>query len=346
MTMNPTRMPARVLVLGGAGYIGSHALRLLLRSGHEAWAYDSLVTGHAAAVPPGRLVLGELHDTEHLAQVLRSHRIEAVMHFAAFALVGESMANPAKYYRNNVVGTLSLLEAMRQAGVARLVFSSTTATYGVPQRLPITEEAPQRPINPYGASKLAAEQAITDYCHAYGLAAVILRYFNAAGAGADGMIGEDHEPETHLIPNLLKVAGGTKAFCELHGGDYPTPDGTCIRDYVHVDDLADAHLRALDAMQAGQALKLNLGNGRGYSVNEIVEACRRVTGHALPVRLGPRRAGDPPELVADSSRARTVLGWSPRSSAIDQIVGSAWQWHRHHPRGYADAPAAPGGDPA
>ena len=333
--MNPTA-PLRILVLGGAGYVGCHTLRCLLRSGYQAWAYDNLVTGHRAAVPAGRLIEGALHDRAHLLATLRRLQIDAVMHFAAYALVGESVADPAPYYDNNIGGTLAVLAALREAGVGRLVFSSTTATYGIPDRIPIREDEAQRPINPYGFTKLAAEQAITDHARAYGLAGGILRYFNAAGAHADGDIGEDHQPETHLIPNVLQVALGQRSHCTVHGNDYPTPDGTCVRDYVHVDDLADAHLRILALLQPGAALKFNLGSGQGASVMDIVHACRRITGHAVPVQFGPRRPGDPPTLVADSHRARSVLGWQPVRSGVDDIVASAWRWHNSHPQGYAD----------
>jgi UDP-glucose-4-epimerase GalE len=326
----------RILVVGGAGYIGSHTLRLLARTGHEVWAYDNLVYGHRKAVPEGRLIVGDLHERALLEQVLTQHQIEAVVHFAAFAQVGESVTDPAKYYRNNVVGTLSLLEAMRSAGVTKIVFSSTTATYGVPKQIPITEQEDQRPINPYGYTKLVIEQALADYAAAYGFAYAALRYFNASGASPDGDIGEDHAPETHLIPLVLQVALGQRPHIGVFGNDYPTPDGTCIRDYIHVDDLADAHLRALDRLQPGAGLKLNLGTGRGHSVREVIDACRRVTGHAIPEVVQPRRAGDPPELVADSTAARQTLGWSPRYEGIEQIVATAWKWHESHPQGYAD----------
>jgi UDP-glucose 4-epimerase len=264
-----------------------------------------------------------------------SKHIDAVMHFAAFALVGESVSDPALYYRNNVLGSLSLLEAMRASGVRRIVFSSTTATYGEPEKMPIREDFPQKPINPYGFSKLAVEHALTDYAVAYGLGYAALRYFNAAGATPDGDIGEDHDPESHLIPIVLQVALGQRKSISIFGEDYPTPDGTCIRDYVHVDDLAAAHLAALDRLQDGVGLKLNLGTGRGTSVREVIDACRKVTGHAIPVEIGQRRPGDPPELVADSSLARETLGWTPKYMEIGPIVETAWRWHKSHPRGYA-----------
>ncbi len=325
----------RILVTGGAGYIGSHAVRWLAREGHEVWVYDNLCAGHRQAVPEGRLVVGELMDRPRLVETLSAHQIEAVMHFAAFAAVGESVADPAKYYQNNVVASLNLLEAMRATGVNKMVFSSTTATYGAPNRIPITEDEPQKPINPYGFAKLVIEQALDDYRAAYGLGYAALRYFNAAGASPDGDLGEDHDPETHLIPIVLQVALGQRQNITVFGEDYATPDGTCIRDYVHVDDLSSAHALALKQLQPGTALKLNLGTGRGQSVREVIDACRRVTGHAIPTLVGARRPGDPPELVADSRRAQSVLGWKPRYMEIEETIRTAWRWHSSHPRGYA-----------
>jgi UDP-glucose 4-epimerase len=280
------------------------------------------------------LIEGELADQARLTDALRHEQIEAVMHFAAFALVGESVAEPAMYYRNNVLGSLSLLEAMRSAGVTRIVFSSTTATYGAPKRVPIREDEPQLPINPYGFTKLAIERALADYAVAYGFAYAALRYFNAAGASPDGDLGEDHDPESHLIPIVLQVALGQREKITIFGDDYPTPDGTCIRDYVHVDDLADAHLRALERLAPGKGLCVNLGTGKGQSVREVIEACRKVTGHAIPEAIGARRPGDPPELVADASLAKKVLGWQPKYTKIDDIVATAWRWHSTHPKGY------------
>ena len=325
----------KILVTGGAGYVGSHCASRLTEAGHETWVYDNLSRGHAEAVPAGRLIVGDLAEQQKLADLLREKQIDAVMHFAALALVGESVQQPHLYYANNVVGSHHLLEAMRQAGVAQIVFSSTTATYGVPERTPIAESTPQQPINPYGFSKLAVERMLDDYATAYGLASAALRYFNAAGAAADGSNGEDHTPESHLIPLVLQVALGQREQITILGDDYPTPDGTCVRDYVHVEDLADAHLAALDRLQPGRTLKLNLGTGRGYSVREVIEACRRVTGHAIPAARAPRRPGDPPELVADCRLAREILGWSPRYATLESIVETAWRWHRTHPRGYA-----------
>jgi UDP-glucose 4-epimerase len=330
----PEGSTVRVLVTGGAGYVGSHAVRLLERAGHEVVVYDNLAIGHRAAVAAAEIIQGELADRPRLVDTLRSRRIEAVMHFAALACVGESVAEPARYYQNNVAGSLSLLEAMRECGVARIVFSSTTAIYGTPDKMPIGEDAPKLPINPYGFSKLVVERALSDYAQAYGLGYAALRYFNAAGASPDGDLGEDHDPETHLIPNVLLVALGQRPHITIFGDDYPTPDGTCIRDYVHVDDLGAAHVLALAKLAPGQGMQLNLGTGRGHSVREVVDACRRVTGHPIPSRFGPRRPGDPPQLVADASQARRVLGWEPRYTDIESIVSTAWNWHHSHPRGY------------
>ncbi len=324
----------KILVVGGAGYVGSHAVRILHQAGHEILVYDNLSAGHRGAIVAGRLIEGDLLDQARLEGILRGEEIEAVMHFAAFALVGESVQYPHRYYQNNIVGTLSLLEAMRKADVRKIVFSSTTATYGVPSRIPIREQERQDPINPYGFSKLVIERALQDYAHAYGFAFAALRYFNAAGAAPDGSIGEDHDPESHLIPIVLQVALGQREQITVFGNDYPTADGTCIRDYVHVDDLGRAHLLALDRLQPGEGLKLNLGTGRGHSVREVIDACRRVTGHPIPETLGDRRPGDPPELVADASRARELLGWQPEYNNIEEIVATAWNWHRHHPHGY------------
>ncbi len=324
-----------VMVVGGAGYIGSHAVRLLLDAGHTVCVYDNLSLGHREAVPDGLLVEGELSDREKIVSTLRSERIDAVMHFAAFALVNESVNDPALYYRNNVVAALELLDAMREADVTKIVFSSTTATYGEPDVIPIPETTPQRPINPYGFTKLVIEQALADYAAAYGFSYAALRYFNAAGARPDGSIGEDHNPETHLIPIVLQVALGQRERITIFGDDYDTPDGTCIRDYIHIDDLGDAHLRALDRLEPGKGLCVNLGTGRGTSVREIVEACREVTGHPIPEVTGERRAGDPPRLIADATLAKEVLGWTPSYTDVKSIVETAWRWHHSHPQGYA-----------
>ncbi|WP_206035949.1 UDP-glucose 4-epimerase GalE [Crateriforma spongiae] len=324
-----------VLVVGGAGYIGSHAVRLLLDAGHQVVVYDNLSRGHSEAVPAGMLVEGDVADRAKLVQVMKDKQIDAVMHFAAFALVNESVNDPSLYYRNNVIAALELLEAMREADVKKIVFSSTTATYGEPDTIPIPETTPQNPINPYGFTKLVIEKALADYAAAYGFAYAALRYFNAAGARPDGTIGEDHDPESHIIPIVLQVALGQREFITIFGDDYPTPDGTCIRDYIHVDDLGDAHLKALEKLEPGKGICVNLGTGKGTSVREIVEACREVTGHPIPEKMGERRAGDPPELVADASMARQVLGWEPKYNDAKSIVETAWAWHRDHPRGYA-----------
>lgn len=326
----------RILVVGGAGYVGSHTVRQLVRNGHDVFVYDNLSKGHQGSVTDGaELIVGELADREKLKNVFGQHKIEAVMHFAAFALVGESVAQPAMYYQNNVSAPLELLEAMRESGVWRIVFSSTTATYGQPEKIPIAETTPQLPINPYGFTKLAFEHALTDYAQAYGFGCAALRYFNASGASPDGDIGEDHDPESHLIPIILQTALGQRAQIGIFGEDYPTPDGTCIRDYIHVDDLADAHLKALALLEPSCNLQLNLGTGQGCSVLEVIEACRRVTGHPIPTTIEARRAGDPAELVADSSLAQKVLGWQPKYTNIEDIVSTAWKWHSTHPRGYA-----------
>jgi UDP-glucose-4-epimerase GalE len=326
----------RILVTGGAGYIGSHTVKLLLARGHDVRVLDNLVFGHRAAVPADRLTVADLADIPAVDHILLTHRIEAVVHFAAFAFVGESVKHPAKYWQNNVVNTLSLLDLCRRHGVKRFVFSSTCATYGVPATMPITEDTPQQPINPYGHTKLAVERALADYAAAYGLGYAALRYFNAAGAAADGTIGEDHHPETHLIPLVLQAALGQRPHVEVFGTDYPTPDGTCVRDYIHVDDLAAAHLLALEKAEDGKGLCLNLGVGRGYSIREVIKTAEQVTGKAIAVKDGPRRPGDPPTLVAAADRARQALGWAPRYPELRQIIETAWQWHRAHPHGYVD----------
>jgi UDP-glucose 4-epimerase len=326
----------RILVTGGAGYIGSHAVRLFSNRGHDVWVYDNLSMGHRAAVPAERLIVGDLAEVQRLDHVLLMHRIEAVVHFAAFAFVGESVREPGKYYQNNLVNTLGLMECLRRHQVSRFVFSSTCAIYGVPDQVPIVESAPKRPINPYGNGKLAVEWALADYAAAHGWGYAALRYFNAAGASPDGRIGEDHDPETHLIPLVIQAALGQRAHVEVFGTDYPTPDGTCIRDYIHVDDLAEAHLLALERLQAGQGLRYNLGIGRGSSVREVIRTVEEVTGKPVPVKEGPRRAGDPPMLVASSELAQHELGWRPRYTELRSIVETAWNWHRNHPKGYAD----------
>ncbi len=299
----------RILVTGGAGYIGSHAVKLFLARGHDVWTYDNLSMGHRAAVPADRLVVADLSEAQRLDHVLVMQRIEAVVHFAAFAFVGESVTQPAKYYQNNLINTLHLLDALRRHHIGRFVFSSTCATYGVPDKVPITEDEKQKPINPYGNTKLAVEHALADYARAYDWGYAALRYFNAAGAAPDGRIGEDHDPETHLIPIVLQAVMGQRPAVEVFGTDYPTPDGTCIRDYIHVDDLADAHLLALEALAPRKQLLYNLGTGRGYSVREVIRAAEEVTGKKVPVKEGPRRPGDPPALVAASEKVQRELGW-------------------------------------
>jgi UDP-glucose 4-epimerase len=324
----------KVLVVGGAGYVGSHTVRLLTNAGYEVWVYDNLSRGHREAVPAGRLIEGNISDRGLLLQVLRDKEIDAVMHFAAFALVNESVQHPALYYQNNVAATLDLLEAMRQAGVWRFVFSSTTATYGQPDKIPIAESTLQQPINPYGFTKLVIEHALSDYAKAYGFGVAALRYFNAAGAAEDGTLGEDHDPESHIIPIVLQVALGQRDFISIYGDDYPTPDGTCVRDYIHVNDLGTAHLKALNLLQPGSNLQLNLGTGHGTSVMEVIQACRRVTGHPIPARIAPRREGDPACLIADSSLAQRTLDWKPQYPTIRPIIETAWRWHQGHPNGY------------
>lgn len=326
----------RVLVTGGAGYVGSHAVRQLVRAGHEVWVYDNLSQGHRGAVDATRLIVGELNDPAHLSEIFRTKRIEAVMHFAAFTLVGESVTDPAKYYFNNVVATLSLLDTMRKCDVNKIVFSSTTAIYGEPQRIPISEDEPWLPINPYGYAKAVIERVLSDYAHAYGLGYAALRYFNAAGASPEGDIGEDHQPESHLIPLVMQAALAQRPHIAVFGDDYPTPDGTCLRDYIHVDDLASAHLAALAQLAPGVKLQLNLGTGRGHSVREVIDACRAVSGREIAVVMAPRRPGDAPALVADSRRAQAQLAWQPRYTELREIVETAWRWHSRHPQGYGD----------
>src|SRR6056297_174040 len=324
-----------VLVVGGAGYVGSHCARLLRQQNHQVFVYDNLSRGHRAAVPDDRLIVGDASDRALMVRTLQDNKIDAVMHFAAFALVNESVNDPSLYYRNNVIAALELLDAMREAGVMKLVFSSTTATYGEPDTVPIPETTPQNPINPYGFTKLVIEHAMADYAAAYGLAYAALRYFNAAGAAPDGSIGEDHDPESHLIPIVLQVALGQREHITVFGDDYPTPDGSCIRDYVHVDDLGAAHLAALERIEPGRGLCVNLGTGNGYSVRQVIEACRHVTGQEIPEVMGARREGDPPELVADARLAKERLGWVPQYTDVTSIVETAWKWHRSHPHGYA-----------
>ena len=314
---------------GGAGYIGSHACKVLARGGYQPVVFDNMSRGHRTAVRWGPLVEGDLTERDKLVTTLEHHRISAVMHFAAFAYVGESVTDPARYYANNLVGTLSLLETMREAGVDKLVFSSTCATYGAPTEVPIRESLPQRPVNPYGETKLAIERALHWYGEAYGLRSVSLRYFNAAGADPEGEIGEWHEPETHLIPLVLEAAIGGRQQVDIYGTDYPTSDGTAIRDYIHVQDLAEAHLLAFQHLVGGRrSVALNLGTGRGHSVREVIRAAEAASGKPIACRETARRPGDPPVLVADPSLAAEVLGWRTRISDLDTIVCTALAWHR------------------
>lgn len=322
-----------ILVTGGAGYVGSHVCKALASRDFLPVVYDNLVHGHREAVRWGPLEVGDIADRAALDVAIAKQRPAAVMHFAAFTYVGESVTDPGKYYRNNVAGTLSLLEAIRDAGIGRLVFSSTAAAYGTPKIVPIQEDAPKNPINPYGQSKLIAENMIADFSAAHMIRAVRLRYFNAAGADPDGDIGELHDPESHLIPLAMQAVTGDGPPLILFGDDYPTPDGTCIRDYIHVTDLADAHVRALDWLDGNPgAHAFNLGTGKGASVREILAALEKVAGKPVPHSIGPLRAGDPAELVSDPAKAMRELGWTPRMSDLDTIVATAWAWHRRDTR--------------
>jgi UDP-glucose-4-epimerase GalE len=329
--------PRAVLVTGGAGYIGSHACKALARAGYRVVVFDNLLAGHRSAVKWGELVEGDITDAQAVTAALQQHEIGAVMHFAAFLDVGESARNPVKYYRNNVGGALSVLEAMVAAGVKHFVFSSTCATYGEPIETPITETHPQRPINSYGESKLAVERALPHFELAYGIHSVALRYFNASGDDPDGEIGEDHSPEIHIIPRAIEAATGGRGL-QVFGNDYPTPDGTCLRDYIHVSDLADAHIKALELIvETGRSGAYNLGTGQPHSVLEVIGAVARATGREVPWTLAPRRPGDPAVLYAGAHKARAELHWTPRFADLDAIVASAWNWHRTHPHGYGDA---------
>lgn len=311
-------------------------VRLLDSAGHKVWVLDNLSTGFMQAVTAGELVVGDMNDVELVKSVLGDNRIDIVMHFAACALVGESCANPAKYYQNNIVNTLQLFEAMRATNVRQIVFSSTCATYGIPATVPISEETPQNPVNPYGFTKLVIERALRDYSEAHQFGYAALRYFNAAGASPLGGIGEDHSPESHLIPIVLEAALGKREHVTVFGTDWSTIDGSCVRDYIHVDDLADAHLRAMERLQPGKGIELNLGTGNGFSVRQIIETCREVTGADIKSVDGDRRAGDPPELVADASKAKAVLGWVPQYTTPSSIIKTAWAWHQANPDGYAN----------
>lgn len=318
-----------VIVTGGAGYVGSHSCKALARAGYRPVSVDNLGSGHEWAVRWGPLEKGDISDTTFLHSLFQKYRPIAVLHFAAFAYVGESVAEPSKYYLNNVGGSLRLLEACRSAGVDKFVLSSTCATYGIPKSVPISESQPQLPVSPYGSSKLMVEDILRDYDSAYGLRSVSLRYFNAAGADPDGDIGEMHEPETHVVPLVLDTVAGLRPHFTVHGNDYQTPDGTCIRDFVHVTDLASAHVEALQyLLGGGRSTALNLGTGRGHSVLEVIDAAQRTTGKAVNHVFGARRPGDPPVLIADPARAVSVLGWRPRHSNLDEIVETAWSWQR------------------
>lgn len=322
---------SHVLVTGGAGYIGSHTCKALAEAGHTPVTYDNLVYGHRQFVKWGPFVEGELGDGAHLARTFREYAIDAVIHFAAYAYVGESMTDPGKYFRNNVVNTLTLLDTMVANQVKHIVFSSTCATYGIPERVPIDEAHPQRPVNPYGESKLFVEKALHWHGVAHDLRWFALRYFNAAGADPDGELGEEHDPETHLIPLVIKTALGQRSHVDVFGTDYPTPDGTAIRDYIHVRDLADAHVRALQHLRKGQPSAVaNLGTGTGHSVKEVIDMVEKVTGKKVNARLAPRRPGDPPALVADPHHAKMLLGWQPQSSDLKTIIETAWRWHSTH----------------
>lgn len=327
-----------VLVVGGAGYIGSHCVRQLVAAGHRPVVLDNFVYGHRTALAPGVSIHGGgLGDESVVKRILRGEKIDLVMHFAAFCYVGESVTNPLKYYLNNSADTLHLLKAMLDAGVKKFVFSSTCATFGVPATLPIHENLPQAPINPYGQTKLDVENALRALAPATGLSFAAFRYFNAAGAAEDGSIGEDHEPETHLIPLAIDVAAGRRPQLELFGTDYPTPDGTCLRDYVHVDDLSRAHIAVFDQLATpGAALFYNLGTGTPTSNRAVIRAVEKITGKKVNVVESPRRPGDPPELYADSSKARRELGWKVKFPDIESIVATAWKWRSTHPKGYAD----------
>ena len=318
-----------ILVVGGAGYIGSHMVKRLHQAGCKVTTLDNLSTGYRDAVCYGEFVQGDLADRPFLDELFGSQSFDAVMHFASFIQVGESVQQPAKYYENNLVNTLNLLNAMQKAGVNKFIFSSTAATFGEPQYCPIDEKHPQQPINPYGRTKLMVEQALADYEKAYGLKSICLRYFNAAGADPDGELGERHEPETHLIPLVLQAASGRRAYIQVNGRDYDTPDGTCIRDYIHITDLCEAHWLAVQSlMDGGESSAYNLGNGSGFSVQEVIDTANRVTGKPVKVLDGPRRAGDPARLVADSRKAKEALGWTPQYAALDSIIAHAWRWEQ------------------
>lgn len=328
----------KVLVCGGAGYIGSHTVYELIDRGHEVVVFDSLVKGHKGAVHKNaKLYVGDLRDSAAIDRVFQENKIDAVIDFAAFSLVGESCSQPLMYFDNNVYGTLRLLEAMNRAGVKKIVFSSTAATYGEPKNIPIVESDPTEPINPYGETKLTVEKMLKWSDAAYGIKYVVLRYFNAAGAHISGEIGEDHSPESHLIPIILQAAAGVRDHISIFGEDYPTEDGTCVRDYIHVTDLADAHIKALEKLERDNtSATYNLGNGKGFSVKEVIECAKEVSGRPIKVLAEGRRAGDPPVLIASSEKAIEELGWTPKFNTLPQIIETAWKWHSTHPQGYND----------
>jgi len=324
----------KVAVTGGAGYIGSHAVIALADAGHQVVILDDLSKGHPEAIRQHTFARVDLADEDRVLAVLKESGAEAVMHFAASAYVGESVEQPEKYYFNNVVNTLRLLRAMRGLGISRFVFSGSCAVYGIPEKVPMTEDLPMRPISPYGHSKAVVEVILANYAAAYGLRYAALRYFNAAGAMPDGSLGEDHAPETHLVPLVIQAALGVRESVRIYGTDYPTPDGTCVRDYVHVLDLARAHVLALEALADRPTMIYNLGTGRGHSVREVIAAVEGVSGRKVPVEEGPRRPGDPPALLASPEKAKRELGWQPRFPELKQIVETAWKWHSAHPRGF------------
>ena len=326
----------RILVLGGAGYIGSHTALELVKAGNEVVIADNLVTGYRKAIPEGaKFYEGDLRDSDFLDNLFHQEKIDAVIHFAAYSLVGESVTNPLKYYDNNLYGTKVLLEAMVKNNVGKIVFSSTAATYGEPENIPILESDRTCPTNPYGETKLAMEKMFKWTAEAHGLRYVSLRYFNACGADESGTIGEAHNPESHLIPLILQVPNGKRETISIYGTDYDTPDGTCIRDYIHVTDLAQAHILAVQYLNnGGESDIFNLGNGVGYSVREVIETARKVTGHPIPATESSRRAGDPARLVASSEKAKKILGWKPVHDSLEEIISSAWNWHKNHPNGY------------
>lgn len=325
----------KILLTGGAGYVGSACLRYMHAQGHEVVAYDNLVQGHRAAVGEIKLVEGDIADGKKLTQTLGDMKADAVMHFAAATYVGESVENPEYHYRNNIYGTLSLLNAMREAKVNRILFSSTCATYGDNPKCPMTEDTAQNPCSPYARTKLCVEWMIRDFSNAYGLGFTLLRYFNASGASPDGKFGEAHQPENHLIPLVLQIPLGQRDKLDVYGRDYPTPDGTCIRDYIHVDDLASAHLLAIQTTEPGTQNVFNVGTGKGNSVIEIIKACEEVTGSAIPYKIVGRRPGDAPALVAEPTKLMKELGWKPKYTDIKETITSAWQWHQKNPTGYS-----------